>query len=288
MIVLRRRQPPERDLRLPLGRLRERRARPARGSSACTWSARWPTASSRASSQGAKRAARGRPDGAGRPRSGRWSRATSSRLVRELVDDAVAAGATLRCGGPARGARTPRRGLLRARRAHGRHPRHADHARGDLRPGGADRDRGLARGGDRPGQRLRVRPRRVGVDASTARKSERIARRIEAGMVWVNDHMYSHGACHCAWGGVKDSGLGRSHSKFGLYECVNVKLVTLGAVAHARLLVAPLRRDRSAAASTPPRSSSTGATRTSPPPCGAGIGPLLRLVRKSLRDAFRR
>jgi succinate-semialdehyde dehydrogenase/glutarate-semialdehyde dehydrogenase len=30
----------------------------------------------------------------------------------------------------------------------------------------------------------------------------------------------------CSWGGVKESGLGRSHSKFGLYECVNVKLVT--------------------------------------------------------------
>jgi hypothetical protein len=37
--------------------------------------------------------------------------------------------------------------------------------------------------------------------------------------------MYSHGACQCAWGGVKDSGLGRAHSKFGLYECVNVKTV---------------------------------------------------------------
>ena len=43
-------------------------------------------------------------------------------------------------------------------------------------------------------------------------------------MVWINDHMFSHGACQCAWGGVKDSGLGRTHSKFGLYECVNVKL----------------------------------------------------------------
>ena len=37
--------------------------------------------------------------------------------------------------------------------------------------------------------------------------------------------MYSHGACACAWGGVKDSGLGRSHSKFGFYECANVKTV---------------------------------------------------------------
>jgi len=56
-------------------------------------------------------------------------------------------------------------------------------------------------------------------------KGERMARQIESGMVWINDHSYSHGACQCSWGGVKDSGLGRSHSKFGLYECVNIKHV---------------------------------------------------------------
>ncbi len=54
-------------------------------------------------------------------------------------------------------------------------------------------------------------------------KGERMSHEIESGMVWVNDHSFSHGACQCAWGGVKDSGLGRSHSKFGFYECVNVK-----------------------------------------------------------------
>ncbi|HKJ35925.1 MAG TPA: aldehyde dehydrogenase family protein [Solirubrobacterales bacterium] len=58
------------------------------------------------------------------------------------------------------------------------------------------------------------------------RKGERMARRIEAGMVWINDHAYSHGAMQCSWGGVKDSGLGRAHSKFGFYECVDIKLVT--------------------------------------------------------------
>jgi succinate-semialdehyde dehydrogenase/glutarate-semialdehyde dehydrogenase len=57
-------------------------------------------------------------------------------------------------------------------------------------------------------------------------KGERMARRIESGMVWINDHSYSHAACQCSWGGVKDSGLGRSHSRFGFYECVNLKLVT--------------------------------------------------------------
>jgi acyl-CoA reductase-like NAD-dependent aldehyde dehydrogenase len=56
-------------------------------------------------------------------------------------------------------------------------------------------------------------------------KGERIARRIESGMVWINDHSYSHGAAQCSWGGVKESGVGRSHSKFGMYECVNIKLV---------------------------------------------------------------
>ena len=35
-------------------------------------------------------------------------------------------------------------------------------------------------------------------------------------MVWINDHMYSHGACQCSWGGVKDSGLGRAHSQVRL------------------------------------------------------------------------
>ncbi len=61
---------------------------------------------------------------------------------------------------------------------------------------------------------------------SDRQKGERIARRIESGMVWINDHSFSHGTCQCSWGGVKDSGLGRSHSKFGFYECVNIKLMS--------------------------------------------------------------
>ena len=55
-------------------------------------------------------------------------------------------------------------------------------------------------------------------------RGERIAAELEAGMVWINDHMFSHGAMQCSWGGVKSSGVGRTHSKFGLYECTNIKL----------------------------------------------------------------
>jgi acyl-CoA reductase-like NAD-dependent aldehyde dehydrogenase len=55
------------------------------------------------------------------------------------------------------------------------------------------------------------------------RKADRVARRIEAGMVWVNDFGYSFTAGQTAWGGVKSSGFGRSSSRHGLYECVQVK-----------------------------------------------------------------
>ncbi len=54
-------------------------------------------------------------------------------------------------------------------------------------------------------------------------KADRVARRIEAGMVWVNDFGYSFATGQAAWGGVKSSGFGRTSSKHGLYECVRVK-----------------------------------------------------------------
>ena len=59
------RRPAERGGRLPLGRLRQRRADLRAGSSASTWCARWPTGSSTASSTGAKALRVGRPDRAG-------------------------------------------------------------------------------------------------------------------------------------------------------------------------------------------------------------------------------
>ena len=57
------------------------------------------------------------------------------------------------------------------------------------------------------------------------RRARRVARRVEAGMVWVNDFGYSYGAGQAAWGGTKASGFGRSLSTHGLRECVQVKLV---------------------------------------------------------------
>ncbi|MDH4344790.1 MAG: aldehyde dehydrogenase family protein [Thermoleophilia bacterium] len=50
----------------------------------------------------------------------------------------------------------------------------------------------------------------------------RVAAALEAGSVWVNDHAYSYGACQAPWGGRKDSGHGRTHSKHGLYAVSHI------------------------------------------------------------------
>jgi succinate-semialdehyde dehydrogenase/glutarate-semialdehyde dehydrogenase len=54
-------------------------------------------------------------------------------------------------------------------------------------------------------------------------KADRVARRIDAGMVWVNDFGYSFTIGQAPWGGVKASGFGRTSSKHGLYGCVQIK-----------------------------------------------------------------
>jgi succinate-semialdehyde dehydrogenase/glutarate-semialdehyde dehydrogenase len=60
---------------------------------------------------------------------------------------------------------------------------------------------------------------------SDAARAARVARRLEAGMVWTNDFGYSFGTGQAPWGGVKASGFGRTGGKHGLYECVHVKYV---------------------------------------------------------------
>jgi acyl-CoA reductase-like NAD-dependent aldehyde dehydrogenase len=153
--------------------------------------------------------------------------------VSKLVDDALASGATLRCGGAggADGSRfTPPAGLeaaafypptvltdvtreMRIMR---------EEIFGPVMPIVVvdDEDEAVSLANDCE----------YGLGASVwtrdRRKGELIARELECGMVWINDHMFSHGACQCSWGGIKESGLGRTHSKFGLYECVNIKLRT--------------------------------------------------------------
>ena len=56
-------------------------------------------------------------------------------------------------------------------------------------------------------------------------RAGRAAVALEAGSVWTNDVAYSYGAGQAPWGGVKESGYGRSHGKHGLHDLVRVKFV---------------------------------------------------------------
>jgi succinate-semialdehyde dehydrogenase/glutarate-semialdehyde dehydrogenase len=70
-----------------------------------------------------------------------------------------------------------------------------------------------------------------GLTASGWTRSRRTARRLaedlHAGTVTINDHLFSFGEPTATWGGVKKSGVGRSHAAFGLHELVNVKHVSV-------------------------------------------------------------
>ncbi len=56
-----------------------------------------------------------------------------------------------------------------------------------------------------------------------AARGERLARRIQAGAVMVNDVISCFGISEAPHGGVKASGIGRTHGRFGLDEMVRVK-----------------------------------------------------------------
>ncbi|HPR63981.1 MAG TPA: aldehyde dehydrogenase family protein [Thermoanaerobaculia bacterium] len=49
-------------------------------------------------------------------------------------------------------------------------------------------------------------------------KARKIARKIRAGVVTINDHLMSHGLAETSWGGFKESGIGRTHGKLGFDE----------------------------------------------------------------------
>lgn len=153
---------------------------------------------------------------------------SSERLERleELLDDALGAGATLRCGGPLR--------------------------RTDDRSGGALFAPAVLTGVE-PGMRLwsaqapgpllvvrRVGSEQEAIDLANASplglgasvwtadrfKGARVARELHVGMVWMNDHLVARSAPQVPWGGVKGSGLGRTRGAVALRTCAEPKAVT--------------------------------------------------------------
>jgi acyl-CoA reductase-like NAD-dependent aldehyde dehydrogenase len=61
------------------------------------------------------------------------------------------------------------------------------------------------------------------------RRAELLAREIEAGIVWINDGLYTHVTPDAPWGGIKESGFGRMHSAAELRDLVYTKNVGVNA-----------------------------------------------------------
>jgi hypothetical protein len=56
-------------------------------------------------------------------------------------------------------------------------------------------------------------------------KAKRIARRVMAGAVTINDHLVSHGLAETPWGGFKESGIGRTHGDIGFGEMTQPQVI---------------------------------------------------------------
>ncbi len=52
------------------------------------------------------------------------------------------------------------------------------------------------------------------------------AERLEAGSITINDHMITFNEPGAIWGGIKQTGMGRTHGPYGLIEIANVKFVS--------------------------------------------------------------
>jgi acyl-CoA reductase-like NAD-dependent aldehyde dehydrogenase len=166
--------------------------------------------------------------------------------VRELVEEAVAQGATLRCGGPVAAADLVGLGPPSARDGG-----NADRGEAESRIGAFFAPAVLTdvthemRVMREPvgGPVLAVMtvgsvseaialsndsPYGLGASVWTADRYRglRIARELDVGMVWLNDHLPSPAVSRGPWGAAAGSGLGRTLGEAGLRACAQEKLIT--------------------------------------------------------------
>jgi succinate-semialdehyde dehydrogenase/glutarate-semialdehyde dehydrogenase len=68
------------------------------------------------------------------------------------------------------------------------------------------------------------------VFTSDIARGKRLAEKIDAGTVMVNEVVYTHAVAQTPWGGVKQSGYGRTHGGLGLLELVSAQHIHLNAM----------------------------------------------------------
>ena len=62
-------------------------------------------------------------------------------------------------------------------------------------------------------------------------RGRRLAEQIDAGTVMVNEVVYTHAIAQTPWGGVKQSGYGRTHGRLGLLELARPQHIHMNRVA---------------------------------------------------------
>jgi acyl-CoA reductase-like NAD-dependent aldehyde dehydrogenase len=139
--------------------------------------------------------------------------------VRALIDEAVADGAVLHCGGPRDGAfcaPAVLTGVTSSMRL----------AREEV-PGpvlvveaAMSEDAAIARAN------AAVQGLGASVWTADRYKGARIARELRVGMVWMNDHLVARSAPQIPWGGVGGAGIGRARGAIALRTCAEPRVVT--------------------------------------------------------------
>jgi len=61
-------------------------------------------------------------------------------------------------------------------------------------------------------------------------RGRRLAEQIDAGTVMINEVVYTHAVAQTPWGGVKQSGYGRTHGRLGLLELVSAQHIHVNAL----------------------------------------------------------
>jgi succinate-semialdehyde dehydrogenase/glutarate-semialdehyde dehydrogenase len=68
------------------------------------------------------------------------------------------------------------------------------------------------------------------VFTSDIARGRRLAEQIHAGTVMINEVVYTHAIAQTPWGGVKQSGYGRTHGRLGLLELVTPQHIHINRV----------------------------------------------------------
>jgi len=82
------------------------------------------------------------------------------------------------------------------------------------------------------------------VFSADLRRAERVAEKLEAGTVMINDVLYTHALPETPWGGVKQSGIGRVHGRRGLEELCEIRHINRPRLRLPPLWTFPYREDR--------------------------------------------